>query len=321
VLPKNFRNLPTSVTTYIADHDGDAFEVRSVQTLSREQIDVFGQLRISANDVEVGASWLVPSSLLTGRTSTRNADGLTVTRKDLPKYIKTFCHDTPNFGDASRGWSTICRDREVYHKDAFLPLNHEVFVSVEEERPDGRFGVRFTLSENFDRNSDNFEEDILFGLNLVQENFGAAEVSEPDAPRHYVTEILDWELFPPGNVEAVINSLDQAGRLPTPEVVEVARNRLRLFERYEPTNYIRGLSGNDAYIGAKFADDLVVFESTKYGNAMYLLYVDWEDLSTRPRSELLRLASNEVDRIVHRGAWENEFRGLMQKNCVPEEFD
>ncbi|MGJ8625134.1 MAG: hypothetical protein ACSHW1_20510 [Yoonia sp.] len=299
--------------TYVADHDSIAFEVRSTQTLTKEQISGFGQLDLSAHEVVVGANWQIPPSALKGRTSAKNAEGWTVTRKDLPKYTKTFCHDTPNYGDASRGWSTVCRDREVYHKDVFLAVNHEIIISVEEEHLDGRFGVRFTLSENFDRTSGNFEVDLLFGLNVLQENFGSAEVSVPNAPRHYVTEILDWELFPPGNVEAVINSLKQAGRLTTPDVVEVARNRLRLFEKYEPTNYLRGLSGNDAYIGAKFADDLVVFESTKYGNAMYLLYVNWEDLSTRPRSELLRLAGNEVDRIVHRGAWENEFRGLMRK--------
>jgi hypothetical protein len=236
-----------------------------------------------------------------------------VTRKDLPKYTKSFCHDTLNFGDPSRGWSTTCRDREVYHKEMFFPRNHEIAVVSEEELRDGRFGVKFTLSDQFNKNDANFHSDLLFGFNLVQKNFGNAEVSEPDAPRQYFTEVLDWELFPPGNVETVIGSLTAAGRLKSPNEVKVARARLQRFEKYRPINYIRGLSGNDTYIGAKYADDLVVFESTKYGNVMYLLYIDWEELSARPRSELLQLAGNEVDRIVHRGAWENEFMGLLRR--------
>ncbi|MFT7146421.1 MAG: hypothetical protein ACJASZ_001299 [Yoonia sp.] len=195
----------------------------------------------------------------------------------------------------------------------FFPRNHEIAVVSEEELRDGRFGVKFTLSDQFNKNDANFHSDLLFGFNLVQKNFGNAEVSEPDAPRQYFTEVLDWELFPPGNVETVIGSLTAAGRLKSPNEVKVARARLQRFEKYRPINYIRGLSGNDTYIGAKYADDLVVFESTKYGNVMYLLYIDWEELSARPRSELLQLAGNEVDRIVHRGAWENEFMGLLRR--------
>jgi hypothetical protein len=250
---------------------------------------------------------------LVGRTSKKNFEGWTVRREDLPKYTKTFCHDIPNFGDPSRGWSTICQDREVYHKETFLPREHEIVLVVEEHLPDGRFGVRFTISDNFDKQSASFAEDLLFALNLMQENFGDAAVSEPDASRQYFTELLDWELFPPGDSEVVIGALQRSGRLSKIDELEVARARLKLFERFEPVNYIRGLSGNDTYVGAKYADDLVVFESTKYGNALYLLYADWGDLSKRPRSELLHLSGNQVDRIVHRGNWENEFRELMRK--------
>jgi hypothetical protein len=313
MMPKNFKKLPNLVTLKIEEIQGDVIEVRSVQVLSGEKLAGFSQLNINISEVCVAASWVIEPHALEGRTSVKNAEGWTVKRTDLPKYSKTFCHDAPKYGDPRRGWSTICRDIEVYHKDTFLPRNHEVVVTVDEQLPDGNFGVKFTLSDCFDKTSPSFEEDLLFGINLLQENFGGAEVSAPDAPGHYFTEVLDWELFLPGSVEAVLSALNVAGRLTNPDEVAVARTRLKLFEKYEPENYIKGMSGNDTYIGAKYADDLVVFESTKYGNAMYLLYVDWEDLSTRPRSELLKMAGNEVDRIVHHGAWENEFRGLLGK--------
>jgi hypothetical protein len=133
----------------------------------------------------------------------------------------------------------------------------------------------------------------------------------PTEPRQYFSETLDWELFPLGDIGAVLSSLGASGRLQRPDEMAIATERLTLFETFQPVNYIRGLAGNDTYVGAKYADDLVVFESVKYGNALYVLYVDWEQQSRQPRSTLLRLAGNELDRIVHRANWQDEFRELM----------
>jgi hypothetical protein len=47
--------------------------------------------------------------------------------------------------------------------------------------------------------------------------------------------------------------------------------------RAEPTNYIQGQELR--LLSAQFADDLVVFENLRYGNAVYLLYQNWDDVS------------------------------------------
>jgi hypothetical protein len=73
------------------------------------------------------------------------------------------------------------------------------------------------------------------------------------------------------------------------------------------------MGGNDQYIGAKFADDLVAFENLRYGNALYVLYENWGELSRRPRSELLKLPQSSLDRIVHSAGWEQKFAVLMQR--------
>ncbi|WP_205756251.1 hypothetical protein, partial [Labrenzia sp. 011] len=93
---------------------------------------------------------------------------------------------------------------------------------------------------------------------------------------------------------------------------DTVSERLALFEQFNPSQYLRGLGGNDHYIGAKYADDLVAIENLKYGNALYVLYDDWEELSKRPRSELLKLRTSKFDRLVHVQGWETRFAVLMQ---------
>lgn len=72
------------------------------------------------------------------------------------------------------------------------------------------------------------------------------------------------------------------------------------------------MGGNDHYVGAKYADDLVVFENFKHGNALYILYEDWQTLSQKPRSEILRASTKDFDRVIHTDGWETRFALLMQ---------
>lgn len=61
--------------------------------------------------------------------------------------------------------------------------------------------------------------------------------------------------------------------------------------------------GSSAYFGAQFADDVVVFENINFGNAAYVLYEGWKEMSKLSRTELLR-DENSFDRIVHSKGWE-----------------
>jgi hypothetical protein len=65
----------------------------------------------------------------------------------------------------------------------------------------------------------------------------------------------------------------------------------------KPEKYIRGVGSFDGYIGAQFAEDLVVFENWRYGNALYILYESWEEISKRSRVDLLGDHDAHFDRI------------------------
>ena len=86
-----------------------------------------------------------------------------------------------------------------------------------------------------------------------------------------------------------------------------SRERLTLFEQFEPVEYLRGLDGNGHYIGAKYAEDFVVLENLKHGNARYVSYDDRDELAQKTCSELQELSSKKYDRINHSGNWQNIF--------------
>jgi hypothetical protein len=66
------------------------------------------------------------------------------------------------------------------------------------------------------------------------------------------------------------------------------------------------------YIGALFADDLVVFENVRYGNALYVLYGNWEEISKRPRIDLLRNRDVSFERFVHSADWTERFQAHIR---------
>ncbi|MFB7031234.1 MULTISPECIES: hypothetical protein, partial [unclassified Streptomyces] len=74
------------------------------------------------------------------------------------------------------------------------------------------------------------------------------------------------------------------------------------------TSLIYGTSGFQRYLGAQFASNLVVFENVRYGNALYVMYERWEDLSKKSRLELLSGPARGFERILHRQGWEGKLR-------------
>lgn len=59
-------------------------------------------------------------------------------------------------------------------------------------------------------------------------------------------------------------------------------------------------------------DDLVVFENIEYGNAIYILYDDWDEISKLSRIDLLSgRAGSNFDRIIHSGNWKRKY----EKSC------
>jgi hypothetical protein len=125
---------------------------------------------------------------------------------------------------------------------------------------------------------------------------------------------LDWEIFPVGTreEEVVRRMVGQMAR-PSAEVEAIIRERVAMFSRLRPRQYIQGRGGLNRYFGAQFADDLVVFENIAYGNALFVLYEDWATLTQRSRIDLLRQGGNGFTRFRHTDGWRQRFIDHMRE--------
>lgn len=251
-----------------------------------------------------------------GKISLINVDGKEVVRKDLPKIKKYSYIDSPNWGDWSHGSHIVAMPREVYVRENVAPRELEIGIEniAQEVTADGVFAIKFCINQILDRNSQSFEEDLLFNLNLLEEQVGAVDVFPADAAlEDYLNAIymnVGWEILPPGEntVERVLTGI----RRPTEAVREKLLERYKLLSSLNPQAFIKGLGGFQKYFGAKFTDDLVVFENLEYGNAIYVMYENWANLSRLSRQELLSRTNERFDRIIHSEGWERRLTNIVK---------
>ncbi|MEC9345598.1 MAG: hypothetical protein VYB54_05180 [Pseudomonadota bacterium] len=309
---KSFRKLPRKVLSDLVKIESNKISVIASKIVNSNEVDsgVYAHIGLNKESCVVGGAWEILPSKDVGPNSKKNCEGWYEVRKDLPKHTKYFYQDIQNYGDGARfGWSTVAIPKEIYERDEYPPYAFHVQIRVKRVIR-GLFEIIFSVDEIFDKDDANFDRDILFGLNLLQENTGVSGVAASGATEIVPQKYLDWAFFPPENLEELKAAL-LSGR---PHLsIDVVTDRLELFRDFSPRRYLKGMGGNDLYVGAQYADDLVVFENMKYGNALYVLYGKWEELSKKSRSELLVMKSSEFDRIVHTEGWKNRFAVLMQE--------
>jgi hypothetical protein len=257
-----------------------------------------------------------------GKYSDRNRNGEEVIRKDLPMETRTYSWVTPNWGDWSRGSHSTHQDRDVYRRD-FIPPK-ELMLRIEllatEKGDDPIFVFKFSLDEVLDPKARKFKDDLLYNLNLLQENVGVVGVfaSNATADDYLKTIYVAWEILPPGERDATIaRILSQVKGGGSEELKAKVVDRYDTLSKLKPQAFIAGSSGFQRYFGAKFAEDLVVFENLEYGNAIYVMYRDWEKLSQRSRTELLKNPGAGFERIVHAPGWKTQLKKVVQRGTQP----
>ena len=86
---------------------------------------------------------------------------------------------------------------------------------------------------------------------------------------------------------------------------------MEFLQSLNPQDIIVGTSGMSRYIGAKFSDNLVVFENSNYGNAIYILFEDWRELSQLSRLQILVRPSDQYYRVRHSGNWQEKVKAVV----------
>lgn len=315
---QHFRKIPTSITAKAKLLNGD-FVVACVKKIPAAELSLYSHLGLSLGpDGLPRFDGMVLPPENAGRYSRWNLVGREIVRRDLPKVNKTFVFEVPNFGDWSKGTHDVYQIRKVYPRDFVPPKQLELSVSRLDNGAAGNpdFVFRFRVEEVLSPQSSDFERNLFFNLNLLQENAGAADVYPAGAVEaDYVATItVAWDILPPGTRDVVLPKLlgKFAGSKETVQTKLI--ERYDFLRKFNPIAWVAGRSGFQRYFGALIREDLVVFENLDYGNAVYVMFENWKQLSQSSRLDLLKNQHGGFVRIVHRYGWERAMESVILTN-------
>jgi len=314
---KNIRGVPPTVKAQLQRLKDRYVVAACLQIYSADKL-LAGVLKhlgicISKNGFEIANGLVIPPTA-SGKFSHRNVHGYEVVRKDLPKETHYNSIESPNWGDSYNGTHTVDLPYEKYPRDFYGPQHARIKIaSQSREAGKMEYLLTFEVDRVLDRQSPSFENDLLECLNLLQENVGACGVQKAGVTlAEYLQAVkVSWEVLPPGTRNEAMARLF-ANRKPSPQEKETAEERYDFFMKLNPRKLVYGTSGLQRYFGALLEDDLVVFENIEYGNAIYIMFGDWEKLSKRSRTELLSgRYGNDFERVPHTSGWKGRVRTVV----------
>ncbi len=308
-MKKSFRKVPDGIKRDIQKCGDKSFVIYSVVKVRiGGKLPNLPGLKFDANPIE-NFETLPDSSK--GTWARRNIEGWEIVLKKEPKYLKSFSHESPNFGDWSLGSHEVTIEREVYPRD-FFPGHASAIRVTELKRTDEYITLGLELNRVFNDTSPDPRE-FLFALNVFQEAVGSTAVRPTEMPiENYISSLqIDWEILPVGERDEVIRQI-HIRLSPSPKEARLIDERMDLLLRLRPRNFITGTSGFARYVGAQYGDKLIAFENIRYGNALYIMFEDWERLSKMSRLQLLN-SYEKFERIVHRTGWESQARSIIHE--------
>lgn len=313
-MKRNLLKIPVHTLERIRTFDQDDVVVACTKLLTLQDIPRHSHLGLRMERGELVLPGPRVPDPKAGRFSRANVEGYVKVRKDLPMIQKTFSVETPNWGDWSNGSHTIDWTRDVYQRDFYPPKEVELSISLLEKRGSG-YLVKFAIEQVINRRTKNFRQELLYNLNILQENVGAVDVFVSGATlADFTASIkLHWQIFPPGTVDEVVQKMLSGKRTVTPEQEAIIKKRVSVMSKLRPKGYIVGTDGFIRYFGAQFGDDFVIFENVRYGNAVYVMYESWQELSKKSRIELLAGPRDSFTRIEHRKGWEDRLEAMVEQ--------
>ncbi|MBO9569883.1 MAG: hypothetical protein J7503_13815 [Cellulomonas iranensis] len=255
---------------------------------------------------------VVPPAERGRRWSNYNVNGRVVVRRDLPKAPKTVGGwEVPNFGDWKKGSHVHSATIMAYPRETWFAQRLPIVIDVA-ERVGDVVPVGFRVDRVFDR-TDLVERDLHLACSLLRESVGGhvsvvpTDVSVAD---WLADQRVTWEFLPRGEAtfERVVSRLRVD---PSDPRVREAGERFVAIDSMRPGAVVVGDGEFSRYFGFKFREDLVALECLDYGNALYLMYEDWQVLGQRTRIDLLADENADYDRVVHRKGWQDRLRALL----------
>ncbi|MDD2927686.1 MAG: hypothetical protein PHE30_02420 [Candidatus Omnitrophica bacterium] len=315
---KNFRKIPKSIILKLNKINSNQIVVGCVKTFSADDIrkGSLSYLSIKLTDSGLSFSPSILPSQNRGKYSRRNKNGYEIKRRDLPMEPYTISVESPNWGDSYNGTHTVHWTKERYPIEFHAPESLEIKIESPNNAPgQDKYIIKFEVEEVMDKKSRDFKERLLKNLNILQENVGHCDVlpAGRSLNEYLRTLHVSWEILPPGTREEALARLTK-GRILSEQERKETEDRYDFFQSLKPVKTVYGMSGSERYLGALLREDCIVFENMEYGNAVYVMFEDWQTLSQKSRVELLsgRYGKN-FERIVHRKGWKSQVKEIIKK--------
>ncbi len=325
---KNIRKIPADITAKVDGFDTNLINVSTIIKVRKSELATkppFPQLQMTITDDVLNFVECYQPDEKAGRYSKKNIKGYNgPAKKDLPKVSKSYCIGYRHpFGNTDAMEVLIYISRMVWQKDEYPPADWSIvteLIDTQEVDGDTIYLLKVGIDQLLDRSNDDFARQLHFALNLLLENIGSFDVysSEATLADYKKTTIIDWEIFPAGTHEAAVAQIKSSMRNITPTQERNIEDRTAFLDSLNPIEYIRGSYLNVNYFGAKFSDNLFVFENPRYGNAVYVLFEDWQELTKLSRTDLLKLPEDKYIKVVHNKVWKAVLRNIISDRISKE---
>jgi len=314
---KNVREIPQRVLDKIDKIDSSDIIVFASKEFTAESLkeNILSHLNIKLTDKGLDYPNEILPPVNQGIFSRKNADGYEIKRKDLGiqtvGYVTT---EAPNW----RGYGThdVSRPVKGYPRDYISPTNYTIKIEALSDKPNqSKYMIKFEINNVLKKGSANFEDDLFYCINLLQENVGACDAAKAGMVfSEYIETIhLSWEILPPGQIDKAITLIFK-GKKPSQKRIDDTTDRLKFFQSLRPKNIVIGTSGFARYAGALIKNDLIVFDNMSYGNAVYVMFKNWEDLSKKSKTELLNgRCYEDFERIPHNSDWKVKIQNIIKE--------
>lgn len=317
-MKKNLRKIPKAISLKISTIKEGSVNVVASRKIPKEEIKsgLWGHLGIHIKNGRLEYQKTILPSAESGKYSKKNAEGWEIIRKDLPKETHYNTVQAPNWGDDYNGTHSVDLPYEMYPRE-FIAAKEKV-ISVSCANQDSRTGpylFSFILQSVLKKDGKNFTEELLFDLNLLQENVGTCDIEKSTITHEaYVkTLLVEWEILPPGTKKEALSRVFKSYS-PTTKEKSIASDRYDFFMKLGTKSLVYGTSGFQRYFGALIQDDLVVFENIRYGNAIYILFDNWQVISKKSRIDIMSgRYGDKYERVIHSGDWKSKVIEIINK--------
>ena len=288
--------------------DGGSFRIITNVTERPEQL-----ARAGFGPALEGGETILPTPH--GRVSRFNAEGRWTVRRDLPKeprYIRTISWRWRQWaGRDQHEEKEEFRDiyRDCYPREQVPPPSVEMtYLEVEGQRL-----VASPVLVNTSRNG----EANKHAINLFLELFGVCELVTDDLARYIRPDLrtVNWRMLPPGEYpwEKVRTHLEQMIGRTSESTQRVIMDRAAFLGSLSPDQVFVGAGGFGDYVAYLFrARGVVVLESIRRDNALYVFGDDWRTVSRLTKAEVLSQGRHQA-RIIHTDGWKERLQRLISR--------